>query len=140
MSKSDFNTGEIAMENANWGFSLPPLENETNNLENDSNYIENDKAPKMTFNPEEGVFSYADEHMRKLYEVRQKLHNTNRDPLAVKQEEMARGLEEIGLSRKDLGKTGNSRTGEVSEKHKKTAQSQIEDAKDIILRRKQLQR
>lgn len=126
------------MDNTNWdwGFSLPSLENETDNLENDSNSIKNDKAPEMTFNPEMGVFEYADKNMQKLHEVRQKLRSENPDYLALKQKEMSRGLEEIGLSREDLGKTGNSLTGEVTERHKKVTNSQIEDAKDMMLSRR----
>ena len=35
-----------------------------------------------------------------------------------------------------MGKTGDSRTGQVTEKHREIATSQIEDAKQIMLRRR----
>ncbi len=125
------------MDNNKWGFSLPSLENETDNPENNSNSITKDKTPEKTFNPETGMFEYADRNMQKLHEARQKLRRENPDYLEVKQKEMSNGLEEIGLSRKDLGKTGNSLTGEVTERHKEVANSQTEDAKDMMLRRMQ---
>lgn len=124
------------VDNTTWGFGLPSLENGADNLENASNSVKNDKTPEKTYNPETGLFEYADRIMQKLHDVRKKLHNRNIDPLAAKQEEMSRGLEEIGLSRKDMGKTGDSSTGEITEKHKKIANSQTEDAKAVMIKQK----
>lgn len=56
---------------------------------------------------------------------------------ADRQKLLENGLEEIGLSKDDLGKTGDPRSGEVSDKHKKTAESQTEDAKWSILQARQ---
>lgn len=67
--------------------------------------------------------------LRKIAELRKRLHTENVDPLAARQRLLENGLEEIGLSKDDLGKIGDSRTGEVSDKHKKVAESQAEDAK-----------
>ena len=80
---------------------------------------ENDKEPQKKFSFETGESYYADEKLQKIAEL------------------LENGLEEIGLSKDDLGKTGDSRSGEVSDKHKKVAESQTEDAKWSILQAKQ---
>ncbi len=98
---------------------------------------ENDKQPQRKFNFETGEFYYANERLQKIAELRKRLHTENNDPLAARQKLLENGLEEIGLSKDDLGKTGDSRNGEVSDKHKKTAKSQTEDAKWSILQAKQ---
>ena len=108
---------------------------------------------KMTFNPETATFDIADENIKKIRELRSRLKENNRDPLADKEHEMKLGLNEMefseedkkqGLnnlefSEKDMGKTGDSRTGEVSEKHKKIARSQVEDAKSMMLQKRMLE-
>lgn len=95
--------------------------------------IQNEESAPLPegFRPTEMSFA-AMSPEDKIRDLRAKLRSSNKDPLEVKQEEMSRGLEEIGLSRKDLGKTGNSLTGEVTERHKEVANSQTEDAKDIM--------
>ncbi len=98
---------------------------------------ENDKLPQRKFNPVTYEFYYADERLQKIAELRKRLHTENNDPLAARQRLLENGLEEIGLSKDDLGKTGDSRCGEVSDKHKKVAESQTEDAKWSILQAKQ---
>ena len=98
---------------------------------------ENDKQPQKKFNFETGESYYADERLQKIAELRKRLHTENNDPLAARQRLLENGLEEIGLSKDDLGKTGDSRSGEVSDKHKKVAESQTEDAKWSILQARQ---
>ncbi len=90
------------------------------------------KKPKLAFNTKTGVFEYADENIRKIQEVRAKLRQDH-DPLEVKQKYIEQGLDEVGLSG-SMGKTGDSKTGEITEKHKKTADSQIEDAKEEMIK------
>lgn len=98
---------------------------------------ENDKQPQKKFNFETGESYYADERLQKISELRKRLYTENNDPLAARQRLLENGLEEIALSKDDLGKTGDSRSGEVSDKHKKVAESQTEDAKWSILQAKQ---
>lgn len=98
---------------------------------------ENDKEPQKKFSFETGESYYADERLQKIAELRKRLHTENNDPLAARQRLLENGLEEIGLSKDDLGKTGDSRSGEVSDKHKKVAESQTEDAKWSILQARQ---
>lgn len=95
------------------------------------------KEPGKKFNFETGKFEYADPMLQKIAELRRRLKAENTDPLAAKQSELIIGLEDIGLSKEDLGKTGDSRSGEVSDKHKKAAESQTEDAKWSILQARQ---
>ena len=101
-----------------------------------SNNFDRSKKPQMKFNPETLVFEYADETMQKIHNLRQKIQAKERDPLESKQKELAQGLNDIGFSTEDMGKTGDSRTGQVTEKHRAIAASQIEDAKQIMLQRR----
>lgn len=94
---------------------------------------ETSKEPGKKFNFETGKFEYADSMLQKIAELRRRLKAENTDPLAAKQSELIIGLEDIGLSKEDLGKTGDSRTGEVSDKHRKVAESQAEDAKELMI-------
>ena len=96
--------------------------------------IHRGKSPQQQFNAEKGTLEYADENLQKLQELRKKMHFSNRDPLADRQREIELGLEEIGFKKSDMGKTGDSRTGEVTDRHKKIADSQVEDAKEDIIR------
>ena len=66
-------------------------------------------------------------------ELRKRIKDSNIDLLEFKSKSLSSGLEEIGLSKDDLGKTGNSRTGEITEKNRKIAANQTEDAKEIML-------
>lgn len=65
--------------------------------------------------------------------------NGSNDYLATKQDIISGGLEERRLSKKDMGKTGNSSTGEITKKDERIAKSQIEDAKYTMLQRRKLQ-
>lgn len=76
-----------------------------------------------------GEEQYVDKNLQKIKELRQRLKNENIDYLAARQGTISNGLEEIGLSKEDMGKTGESSTGKITEKHKTIAKSQIEDAK-----------
>lgn len=96
-------------------------------------HSDNKNAPAKKINLELGEEEYVDANLQKIRELRKRLKEESRDPLAAKQELLQRGLEEVGLSKNDLGKTGDSRTGEISDKHKKVANSQSEDAKWLML-------
>lgn len=89
------------------------------------------KAPAVNYNPVTGAFDVADAKIKELKEKRARLRGLN-DPLANKETELKRGLEQIGLSAKDMGKTADSSTGKVSDKQRKIAESQIEDAKILM--------
>ena len=93
------------------------------------------KAPAMSYNPKTFTFEEVDAKIKELKEKRARLRGLN-DPLANKETELKRGLEEIGLSAKDMGKTADSSTGKVSDKQRKIAESQIEDAKAFMLRKR----
>ena len=83
-----------------------------------------------------GEEQYVDNNLQKIKELRKRLKDEHRDYLEDKQNFIANGLEEIGLSKENMGKTGNSQTGKISEKQKTIAKSQMEDAKDAMLKRK----
>ena len=69
----------------------------------------------------------------KIRDIRKRLHNSNIDPLAQLQENMETITKENKLQ---IGKTGNSSTGEISYIHKQTAKTQIECAKQAIIQRR----
>ena len=112
------------------------IESSEQNLTLDEKFARTDygKSPRKKFNAEKGTLEYADENLQKLQELRKKMHFSNRDPLTNRQREIELGLEEIGFEKSDMGKTGDSRTGEVTDRHKKIADSQVEDAKADIIR------
>ena len=99
----------------------------------DQKRSDNNKRPELDFNPETGLIEYADKNLQKITELRKRIQNSNTDPLEIKAKSLSSGLEEIGLSKDDLGKTGDSRTGEITEKNRKIAKSQTEDAKELML-------
>lgn len=112
------------------------IESSEQNLTLDEKFARTDygKSPRKKFNAEKCTFEYADENLQKLHDLRDKLRFSNRDPLADRQREIEHGLEEIRFKKSDMGKTGDSRTGEVTDRHKKIADSQVEDAKADIIR------
>lgn len=69
---------------------------------------------------------------QKIHDLRQRIQAKERDPLEMKQRKLAQGLRDRSFSENDMGKTGDSRTGQVTEKHRAIAASQIEDAKPLI--------
>ena len=100
-------------------------------------HSENKHMPEKV-NLELGEEQYVDDNLQKIRELRKKQKNENVDYLAGKQNFISRGLEEIDLSKNDMGKTGNSLTGTVSDKDKEVSDSQIEDAKfQMLLRLKE---
>ncbi len=99
-------------------------------------HSENEHSPSKKVNLELGEEQYVDDNLQKIKELRERLKDEHRDYLEDKQNFIANGLEEIGLSKEDMGKTGNSQTGRISEKQKTIAKSQMEDAKDAMLKRK----
>jgi len=90
------------------------------------------KEPAMSFNPVTMAFEPVDIKIKELREKRNRLKHQS-DPLAEKEGEIKRGLEEIGLPAENMGKTGDSRTGKVTDEQKKVAESQTEDAKCMML-------
>lgn len=112
------------------------LEKESDCSEQDTNSFESSKKPQMKFNHETLEFEYADENIQKIHDLRRRIQAQEHDPLEMKQIELAQGLRDIGFSEKDMGKTGDSRTGQVTERHRAIAASQIEDAKQVMLRRR----
>ena len=69
----------------------------------------------------------------KIRDIRNRLHNSNIDSLGQRQENMEPLTKENKLQ---IGKTGNSSTGEISYIHKQTAKTQIECAKQAIIQRR----
>ena len=69
----------------------------------------------------------------KIRDIRKRLHNSNIDSLVQLQENMETLTKENKLQ---IGKTGNSSTGEISDIHKQTAKTQIECAKQAIIQRR----
>lgn len=69
----------------------------------------------------------------KIRDIRKRLHNSNIDSLVQLQENMETLTKENKLQ---IGKTGNSSTGEISYIHKQTAKTQIECAKQAIIQRR----
>ena len=102
-------------------------------------HSENNKKPVEKFDFNTGEAVYVDKNLQKIKELRQRLKNENIDYLAAKQGAISNSLEEIGLSKEGMGKTGDSSTGEITEKDKRVAKSQIEDAKYTMLQRRKLQ-
>lgn len=90
------------------------------------------KAPAMAYNPETFTFEPVDAKIKELREKRNRQKRRN-DPLEGKQREIELGLEQIGVPVEQMGKTGDARTGKVTDEHKKIADSQIEDAKAYML-------
>ena len=73
------------------------------------------------------------------YTIVDKMYGNNtasKVSLEEKMKQMKARLNQKGL---DMGKTGDSSTGEVSEKHKKVARSQVEDAKSMMLQKRMLE-
>ncbi len=99
-------------------------------------HSENEHSPSKKVSLELGEEQYVDNNLQKIKELRKRLKDEHRDYLEDKQNFIANGLEEIGLSKENMGKTGNSQTGKISEKQKTIAKSQMEDAKDAMLKRK----
>ncbi len=89
------------------------------------------KAPAVSYNPVTGTFDVADAKIKELRAERDRLKIRN-DPLAEKQRAIELGLEEMGISGEKIGKTGDSRTGNVTDEQKKIAESQVEDAKMLM--------
>lgn len=123
-----------AMNNTGWGFSLSSLDNAENEFSN----IKDNIKPELDFNPETGLIEYADKNLQKIAELRKRIKDSNIDLLEFKSKSLSSGLEEIGLSKDNLGKTGNSITGEITEKNREIAKSQTEDAKELMLHIKKL--
>lgn len=96
----------------------------------------NPNSPLKKVNLERGEEEYVDPRLQRIHELRKRMQKEHQDPLILKQNVVKQGLKEIGFSENDMGKTGDSRTGEVTEKHYEIAASQSEDAKQFMLRRR----
>lgn len=94
-------------------------------------------GPEYVFNERTGEFNYKDPEFQQKAEARRKRKLENQDYLQYKLERIRKKLGYNGLE-EDMGKTGDSRTGEVSEKHKMIAEIQTETAKTSPVRFKQI--
>lgn len=92
----------------------------------------NPNSPLKKVNLERGEEEYVDPRLQRIHELRKRMQKEHQDPLILKQNVVKQGLKEIGFSENDMGKTGDSRTGQVTEKHHAIAASQIDDAKPLI--------
>jgi len=106
------------------------LETETNTSSHKPEYIYNEKT---------GEFNYKNPEFQQKAEVRCKHKLENKDYLEYKLRRIKKKLGYAELE-DDMGKTGDSRTGEVSEKHKRVAEIQTETAKTSPIRFSQVTR
>ncbi len=89
--------------------------------------------PEFVFNEKTGDFNYANPEFQQKADARHQNKVENQDYLEYKLNRIRKKLSYEGLD-EDMGKTGDSRTGEVSEKHKKVAVIQTETAKTSAIR------
>ena len=122
--------------NTNW---------ETNDAEwdwfdfGDDNEITSSRKPEYIYNEKTGEFNYKNTEFQQKAETRRKHKLENQDYLEYKLKRIKKKLGYAGLD-DDIGKTGDSRTGEVSEKHKRVAEIQTETAKTSPIRFSQVTR
>lgn len=89
--------------------------------------------PEFVFNEKTGDFNYANPEFQQKADARHQNELENQDYLEYKLTRIRKKLGYEGLE-EDMGKTGDSRTGEVSEKHKRVADIQKETAKTSPIR------
>lgn len=89
--------------------------------------------PEFVFNEKTGDFNYANPEFQQKADARHQNKLENQDYLEYKLDRIRKKLSYEGLD-EDMGKTGDSRTGGVSEKHKRVADIQKETAKTSPLR------
>lgn len=106
------------------------LEKETNTSSHKPEYIYNEKT---------GEFNYKNSEFQQKADMRHKRKLENKDYLEYKLKRIKKKLGYAGLE-DDMGKTGDSRTGEVSEKQKRVAEIQTETAKTSPIRFSQVTR
>lgn len=94
--------------------------------------------PAKRFDEQTGAFVYKDDQLREKAEKR-KLASNYHDEIQTRLQGLKKHLSRKGLEN-ELGKTGNSSTGEVSEQDKKVAAIQTEHAKSYILRHRNRER
>lgn len=121
---------------------------ETNNAElnlgdfNDNNETDistTSSKPEYLYNEKTGEFNYKNPEFQQKAEVRRKIKLENKDYLEYKLKRIKKKLGYAGLD-EDIGKTGDSCTGEVAEKHKRVAEIQAETTKTSPVRFKQITR
>ena len=91
-----------------------------------------EKSPKRKYDERTGCFEYEDPELRQKAQERSK-NNLTTDELQHRLDGLKKHLGRTGLD-DDMGKTGNSSTGEISEQNRKVAKIQTEHAKEYILR------
>lgn len=89
--------------------------------------------PEFVFDEKTGDFNYANPEFQQKADARHQNKLENQDYLEYKLNRIRKKLGYEGLE-EDMGKTGDSRTGEVSEKHKRVADIQKETAKTSPIR------
>lgn len=89
--------------------------------------------PEFVFNEKTGEFNYANPEFQQKADARHQNKLENQDYLEYKLNRIRKKLGYEGLE-EDMGKTGDSRTGEVSEKHKRVVDIQKETAKTSPIR------
>jgi len=85
------------------------------------------KSPEYVFNERTGEFDYKNPEFQQKAEQRRKEKSANTDCLEDKLNRIRQKLGHENLE-EDMGKTGDSRTGNVSEKHRRVAKIQLEAA------------
>lgn len=91
-----------------------------------------EKSPVRVYNEQTGMFEYKDPELRKKEEQRFENRDTG-NKYQKRLDGLKKHLGRVGLE-DDIGKTGNSVNGEISEKDRKVASIQVEHAKEYILR------
>lgn len=91
-----------------------------------------EKAPVRVYDEQTGMFEYKDQELRKKAKQREENKHTG-DKYQRRLDGLKKHLRRAGLE-DDVGKTGNSETGKISEKDRKVASIQAEHAKEYILR------
>lgn len=93
--------------------------------------------PEYIYNEKTGEFNYKNSEFQQKADMRYKRKLENKDYLEYKLKRIKKKLGYAGLG-DDMGKTGDSHTGEVSEKHKRVTEIQKETAKTSPTRFKQI--
>lgn len=100
-----------------------------------------DKPTDFRYVREKNGKSYLARHEtgERGYTIVDKIYKNNTNSKVTLEEKMKRMRERLNQKGLDMGKTGYSKTGEVSEKHRKVAQTQKEEAKSIMLQKKMME-
>ncbi len=91
-----------------------------------------EKAPIRVYNEQTGMFEYKDPELRKKAKQRYENKDTG-DKYQKRSDGLKKHLGRVDLL-DDMGKTGNSENGKISEKNRRVASIQTQHAKEYILR------